>query len=196
MGDQSGDEEQQAAEGCVPPHWGRRPLQHARARGVVPSRSAAFVRRALEQALEPFLAQDLPHAGAVERGGAALQGGGDLRDRVTGAAQPQHLVAGGLLGRSALRSGMALDEELAVPGAEVSNHGGNRARCHAEAGGHLRSAPSSRRLALRPSAVACYEGAGDGLARIAGGRPSYLLTRAHTSHQTDHDMTTDRRDSR
>jgi hypothetical protein len=83
---------------------------------------AATPRRARRQPFVALVAQQLPHAGAVQRRAGVGQHLGDLHDRQSLRAQPQHLCAGRLLGRCHARARAARDEEVAVAGSEVAHH--------------------------------------------------------------------------
>jgi hypothetical protein len=69
-----------------------------------------------------FLSQQLPDPGAVQRGRALSQRGGDLGHRVPGRAQPQHLLARRQLGRRDPRARAPREKELARIGSEVADH--------------------------------------------------------------------------
>ena len=140
-GDQVGDGQQQAGhrgvrvggEGAeVDP---RGPGQPGVAAGG--GRAGALLRFGVaQQPAEPFLGQDLPDAGAVQRCALHRQPGADLIDRQAGPAQLDYPGPGVVFLRGALAAGLSrLGEQAQLPGPEVAHQRDEGPRGVAEPGG-------------------------------------------------------------
>ena len=117
---------------------GSAPKSRASARAWIsragPPRSASGRRHSPGQ---PLVGDHLGDPGPVQRGALGRQRLGDLVDGVPGGAQLDDPRPGGVLARRGLRAGLAGDEELPGPGAEVPHRRQQRGGGVAEPGGGL-----------------------------------------------------------